>query len=189
MCHIKNGPVAQLGERHTGSVEVVGSIPIGSTLIKRREPLRFQPSERSDVRPNQMSKLGSTTQFAPLMRIAPMKRGLSTSAPSYRLHKASGQARVTINWTLKRHKSCLAIQARKLPSVTMPRWTMTERLSLLKSTDRTGANCSQLNSTSNRSRLNQSPPRWRISEADFEAFVKKRSSRIRFLLPVRSVDP
>ena len=26
-----------------------------------------------------------------------MKRGLSTSAPSYRLHKASGQARVTIN--------------------------------------------------------------------------------------------
>ena len=27
----QNGPVAQLGERYTGSVEVVGSIPIGST--------------------------------------------------------------------------------------------------------------------------------------------------------------
>ena len=27
-----SGPVAQLGERYTGSVEVVGSIPIGSTI-------------------------------------------------------------------------------------------------------------------------------------------------------------
>ena len=27
------GPVAQLGERHNGIVEVVGSIPIGSTLL------------------------------------------------------------------------------------------------------------------------------------------------------------
>ncbi len=26
------GPLAQLGERYTGSVEVVGSIPIGSTI-------------------------------------------------------------------------------------------------------------------------------------------------------------
>ena len=30
--HVK-GPVAQLGERYTGSVEVVGSIPIGSTFL------------------------------------------------------------------------------------------------------------------------------------------------------------
>lgn len=29
----KCGPLAQLGERYTGSVEVVGSIPIGSTII------------------------------------------------------------------------------------------------------------------------------------------------------------
>ena len=27
------GPVAQLGERHTGSVEVMGSSPIGSTIV------------------------------------------------------------------------------------------------------------------------------------------------------------
>ena len=27
------GPVAQLGERHTGSVEVDGSIPFGSTTV------------------------------------------------------------------------------------------------------------------------------------------------------------
>ena len=31
----KCGPLAQLGERYTGSVEVVGSIPIGSTISRK----------------------------------------------------------------------------------------------------------------------------------------------------------
>ncbi len=38
-----NGPLAQLGERYTGSVEVVGSIPIGSTI---KLPLNAWISER-----------------------------------------------------------------------------------------------------------------------------------------------
>ena len=32
-CDDDNGAVAQLGERHVRNVEVVGSIPIGSTII------------------------------------------------------------------------------------------------------------------------------------------------------------
>lgn len=31
----RNGPVAQLGERHVRNVEVVGSIPIRSTISKQ----------------------------------------------------------------------------------------------------------------------------------------------------------
>ncbi len=30
----RNGAVAQLGERYNGIVEVVGSIPIGSTILR-----------------------------------------------------------------------------------------------------------------------------------------------------------
>lgn len=33
-CLRGNGAIAQLGERHTGSVEVSGSIPLGSTILK-----------------------------------------------------------------------------------------------------------------------------------------------------------
>ena len=33
-CNLKSGAIAQLGERNTGSVEVGGSIPPGSTKLE-----------------------------------------------------------------------------------------------------------------------------------------------------------
>ena len=40
-----NGAVAQLGERHNGIVEAVGSTPISSTILKLKRPLseRIRP--------------------------------------------------------------------------------------------------------------------------------------------------
>jgi hypothetical protein len=35
------GALAQLGERNTGSVEVTGSIPVGSTILMRLRALRM----------------------------------------------------------------------------------------------------------------------------------------------------
>ena len=40
---MENGAIAQLGERLTGSQEVRGSIPLGST-IENQQPRRFQAS-------------------------------------------------------------------------------------------------------------------------------------------------